>query len=104
MIDSSSTEKKSTLFVASVASFITPFMGSAINIALPTIGTEFSANAIALSWVATAYLLTVAIFLIPFGRIADIYGRKKIFLYGIILFTVASLLNGLAPDINTRKF
>lgn len=104
MIDSSSTEKNSTLFVASVASFITPFMGSAINIALPTIGTEFSANAITLSWVATAYLLTVAIFLIPFGRIADIHGRKKIFLYGIMLFTVASLLSGLAPSIDMLIF
>ncbi|MCD6090528.1 MAG: MFS transporter [Bacteroidales bacterium] len=100
----SSTEKNSTLFVASVASFITPFMGSAINIALPTIGTEFSADAIALSWVATAYLLTVAIFLIPFGRIADIYGRKKIFLYGLIIFTITSLLNGLAPNINILIF
>lgn len=104
MIESSSTEKNSTLLVASVASFITPFMGSAINIALPTIGVEFSADAITLSWVATAYLLTVAIFLIPFGRIADIYGRKKIFLYGIVLFTFASLLSALSPNINILIF
>lgn len=104
MIQTSSIEKKSTLFVASVASFITPFMGSAINIALPTIGSDFSTDAITLSWVATAYLLTVAIFLIPFGRLADIHGRKKIFLYGIVLFTLASLLCGLAPNINTLLF
>lgn len=100
MIPSTSTEKNSTLLVASVASFITPFMGSAINIALPTIGAEFDADAITLSWVATAYLLTVAIFLIPFGRLADIHGRKKIFLFGILLFTLSSLLSGLAPSIN----
>jgi EmrB/QacA subfamily drug resistance transporter len=104
MILFSTTEKNSTLFVASVASFITPFMGSAINIALPTIGSEFSATAIAISWVATAYLLTVAIFLIPFGRLADIYGRKRIFLSGIILFAFASLLCGLAPNINLLIF
>jgi len=104
MSQTSSVEKKSTLLVASIASFITPFMGSAINIALPTIGTGFSADAITLSWVATAYLLTVAIFLIPFGRIADIYGRKKIFLYGIILFTLASFFSGLAPSINILIF
>jgi EmrB/QacA subfamily drug resistance transporter len=79
-------------------------MGSAINIALPTIGSEFSATAIAISWVATAYLLTVAIFLIPFGRLADIYGRKRIFLSGIILFAFASLLCGLAPNINLLIF
>ncbi len=99
MISSSSTEKNSTLLVASVASFITPFMGSATNIALPTIGAEFSADAITLSWVATAYLLAVAIFLMPFGRLADIYGRKRIFLYGIALFTLASLLSGIAHSI-----
>ncbi|MFH1001144.1 MAG: MFS transporter [Bacteroidota bacterium] len=104
MILFSTTEKNSTLFVASVASFITPFMGSAINIALPTIGSEFSATAMAISWVATAYLLTVAIFLIPFGRLADIYGRKRIFLSGIILFAFASLLCGLAPNINLLIF
>lgn len=104
MILFSANEKNSTLFVASVASFITPFMGSAINIALPTIGLEFSATAIAISWVATAYLLTVAIFLIPFGRLADIYGRKRIFLSGIILFSFASLLCGLAPNIDLLIF
>lgn len=104
MIASSSTEKNSTLLVAAVASFITPFMGSAINIALPSIGAEFASSAITLSWVATAYLLTVAIFLIPFGRIADIYGRKKIFLYGIIVFSLASLFSGLAPNIGILIF
>ncbi|MBN2237913.1 MAG: MFS transporter [Bacteroidales bacterium] len=104
MLNSSQTEKYSTLLVASVASFLTPFMGSATNIALPTIGAEFSSDAITLSWVATAYLLAVAIFLIPFGRVADIFGRKKIFLYGIILFTIASLLSGLTNNILTLIF
>jgi len=99
MNQTSSAEKNSTLFVASVASFITPFMGSAVNIALPSIGNDFMTDALSLSWVATAYLLTVAIFLIPFGRIADIYGRKKIFLYGNIVFALASLLSGLSPNI-----
>ena len=71
--------QRATLIVASVASFITPFIGSSINIALPAIGKAFSANAIMLSWVATSFLLSSAIFLVPFGRIADIHGRKKIF-------------------------
>lgn len=92
-------EKNAALFVASIASFLTPFMGSAINIALPTIGADFSADAITLSWVATSYLLAAAIFLIPFGRLADIHGRKKIFLYGIILFSIASLACGFVPNI-----
>ncbi|MDD1717034.1 MAG: MFS transporter, partial [Methanoregulaceae archaeon] len=85
------TEKRIVLLIAILAGFITPFDGSSVNIALPTIGAEFHMDAIALSWVATAYLLSSALFLVPFGKIADINGRKKIFLYGIAVFTVASL-------------
>lgn len=55
-------------------------------------------TAIALSWVATAYLLSSAVFLVPFGKIADIYGRKKIFLYGIVIFSFASLLMTMVPS------
>ncbi|MGD0535504.1 MAG: MFS transporter [Methanoregula sp.] len=86
------TEKRIVLLIAILAGFLTPFDGSAVNIALPTIGTAFHMDAIALSWVATAYLLASALFLVPFGKIADIYGRKKIFLWGICLFGAASLV------------
>jgi len=55
-------------------------------------------DAIALSWVATAYLFTAAIFLVPFGKIADICGRKKIYLYGIALFSLASLAMTVVPS------
>jgi EmrB/QacA subfamily drug resistance transporter len=48
-------------------------------------------DAILLSWVTTAYLLASAVFLVPFGRIADIFGRKRIFTYGILIFTLASV-------------
>jgi EmrB/QacA subfamily drug resistance transporter len=85
------TGKYVVLFIAILAGFITPFDGSAVNIALPDIGAEFHMHAIALSWVATAYLLSSALFLVPFGKIADIYGRKKIFLYGIAIFSISSL-------------
>ena len=84
--------KRFVLLIASLAGFITPFDGSAVNIALPVIGAEFHMDAIALSWVSTAYLLASAIFLVPFGKIADIYGRKKIFLIGIIIFASASFI------------
>jgi EmrB/QacA subfamily drug resistance transporter len=73
-------------------------MASAVNIALPTIGKELSMDAVQLSWVATAYLLIAGMFLLPFGRIADIHGRKRMFTIGIIIFTVASLLNSLATS------
>ncbi|MBP2045436.1 MFS transporter [Methanobacterium aggregans] len=86
------------LIIATLANFLTPFMSSAINIALPAIGAEFGSSAILLSWVPTSFLLAAAMFSVPFGRIADIYGMKKIFSYGIIIFTVASLLSALAPS------
>jgi EmrB/QacA subfamily drug resistance transporter len=86
------------LLVATLANFLTPFMGSSVNIALPAIGSEFAADAILLSWIPTSYLLAAAMFAVPFGRISDIYGMKKIFSYGIVLFTVASLLSAVAPS------
>ena len=93
-----STEKRIVLIIAVLAGFITPFDGSAVNIALPAMGKEFHMDAIALSWVATAYLLAAAVFLVPFGKIADIYGRKKIFLYGIVIFSLASLIMTMVPS------
>jgi EmrB/QacA subfamily drug resistance transporter len=66
-------------------------MISSVNIALPSIGKEFLIDAIFLSWVTTAYLLATAVFLVPIGRLADIYGRKRIFTYGIVMFTLASV-------------
>ncbi|MDD1693795.1 MAG: MFS transporter, partial [Methanoregula sp.] len=93
----SSSAKYIVLLIAVLAGFITPFDGSAVNIALPSIGAEFHMDAIAMSWIATAYLLAAAVFLVPIGKIADIYGRKRIFLYGILLFTLASFLITMVP-------
>jgi EmrB/QacA subfamily drug resistance transporter len=92
--------KKMVLLVATLGAFMTPFMGSSVNIALPAIGKEFSMGALRLSWVATAYLLVSAVFLVPFGKLADIYGRKKIFLFGVIIFTLSSLVSILSNSSN----
>lgn len=90
--EKSSSVKKMVLLVATLGAFMTPFMGSSVTIALPAMGSEFSMGAVRLSWVATAYLLTSAVFLVPFGKLADIYGRKKIFLFGVIIFALSSLV------------
>jgi len=73
-------------------------MGSSIAIGLPSIGDELAMDAILLGWVATAYLLAAAMFLVPIGRIADIYGRKRIFTYGMITYTAASLLSAISTS------
>ena len=86
------------LLVASLGSFLTPFMGSSINIAIPEIGAEFLSDAVLLSWVPTAYLLASAIMIVPMGRLADIRGRTKIFLAGIVIYTLGSLLSTMVPS------
>jgi len=88
--------KLTALIIASMSSFLTPFMISSVNIALPAVGREFEADAVLLSWVATSYLLAAAVALVPFGKLADIYGRKKIFLWGQVLITITSLLAAIA--------
>jgi EmrB/QacA subfamily drug resistance transporter len=90
--------KHVTIWAASLSSFLGAFMGSSVNVALPSIGSEFGMAAISLSWVATAYLMAAAIFLVPFGKLADMYGRKKIFLGGMILYTISSGLIGFASS------
>ena len=90
--------RNTALFIAILAGFVTPFDLSAVNIALPTLAEEFSMDAIQMGWVSTAYLLASAVFLVPFGRIADIYGRKKVFAAGLSIFTLASFLMIFAPS------
>jgi len=86
----------STLIIINLPSFLTPFMASSVNIALPTIGKEFNMDAVLLGWVATIYILSAAMFLVPFGRLGDIYGRKRIFTYGIMVYTISSFLLGIS--------
>jgi len=91
--------RRAALLVTLLASFLTPFMASSVNIALPSISREFGADAVRLAWVATAYLLAAAALLLPFGRLADIHGRRRIFFWGTLAYTAASLACGLAPSL-----
>lgn len=93
-----SSAKNSTLIVAGISYFLIAFMGSSLNVALPSIGKEFSMDAILLSWVATSFFLASAVFIVPFGRVGDIYGRKRTFVWGIIIYTFASLFAALSTS------
>ncbi len=86
------TLKRSVLIVTAFAAFLTPFLGSAVNLALPAIDKDFNTTAIELGWIPGSFILSSAMFLLPFGRLADIVGRKKIFTYGIFLFTISTFL------------
>jgi EmrB/QacA subfamily drug resistance transporter len=94
------TRKGSILLATTLASFLTAFMGSALNVALPTLGQQFSMDAVTLGWVATAYTLAIAIFLVPFGRAADIGGRRRVFTIGLISYVLITGLAALAPSGN----
>jgi MFS family permease len=79
------------LGATSIAAFMVAFMGSALNIALPTVSAELGLTAVMLGWVPTSYTLAAAMLLLPFGRLADIRGRKRIFLVGLLLSAVSYL-------------
>lgn len=89
-------EKRILLLVASLASFLVPYTVSSLNVALPAIGEAFSLDAVTLGWVTSAYLITAAICIVPFGKLADRYGRKRFFILGNILFAAGSLLAALS--------
>lgn len=93
--------KHYVLIIAALSSFLTPFMGSSVNVALPAIAAQFKVDAIVQNWIPASYLLAAAIFAVPFGRISEIYGMKKIFTYGMLIFTVFSVLSAMAPDANS---
>ncbi len=81
-----------------VSAFLTPFMASSMNVAMPLIGKEFGLSAVTLGWVLTAYTLTAAMFLVPFGRLADLVGRKRIFALGLSLDIAGAAIGALAPS------
>lgn len=92
----STARQRAALVIATLAAFITPFMGSAVNIALPAIGSEFAIDAVLLNWVSTAFILASAMFLVPMGRLADMRGRKRVFMAGMAIYTLASFLSPFA--------
>lgn len=70
-----------------------------VNIAIPAIITDLRTTVAHVSWVLNAYSLVLAVFFLPMGRLSDRYGQKRVFMAGLAVFTVFSLLCGLAPSI-----
>ena len=91
------TTRRTILLVASLASFLSAFMGSSVTVALPTIADEFHTSAIAMGWITTAYLLAAAVGLVPFGRLADLYGRRRVFTVGFCVYVFAAVACAFAP-------
>ncbi|UTB33789.1 MAG: MFS transporter [Methanobacterium sp. ERen5] len=85
--------KRSYILISlALAPFLSNFVITALNIALPSIALDLNIKAVPLGWIPTSYLITLTIFLIPSAKLGDIYGRKKLFKWGLILFTFGSII------------
>ncbi|HCE56746.1 MAG TPA: MFS transporter [Prolixibacteraceae bacterium] len=88
----------SILAIVAASSFFGTFLISSVNIALPAIEKDFGLDAVTLSWVVTAFLLSTAMFLLPVGRWGDLTGIRRLYKTGMVIFTVSSLLSGFATS------
>jgi MFS family permease len=88
-----------TLVIMGIVQFVVPFMLSAVGIALPAIGREYHASALLLSACITSFVLSLAIFMLPVSRFADIYGRKRIFSIGVGVITMTTIALALSPNV-----
>ncbi|MDI9632247.1 MAG: MFS transporter [Acidobacteriota bacterium] len=94
-------QRQAVLVVVSLSAFLTPFLSSALNLAIPAIGEEFAAPAAALHGVVVAFIIAAAALLLPFGRLADLAGRRRIFLTGAALQALFLLAAAAAPNISS---
>ena len=91
-----SKDKQYILIVAVLTAFAGSVTINAVIVALPAIGIELSMNAVQLGWIAQSFALAAAIFVLPFGRLADIWGRKRIFTLGLAFAVISTLLAALS--------
>ncbi len=87
-----------TLVSVSFALFMIMLDNTVVNVALPTIQQDLGIDVAELEWVVTGYALSFAVLMLSGGKLADMYGRRRIFMIGLAVFTVASLLCGLAGN------
>lgn len=78
------------MLTVSIGIFMATLDGSIVNIALPTLTRLFDTDIPTVSWVILSYLLTITIFLLTLGRLSDMYGRKKVFAGGLLVFSLGS--------------
>jgi EmrB/QacA subfamily drug resistance transporter len=90
--------QNAALIVSMISALFNSMGNSAVSVALPAIGSEFSMSAVLLGWVVMSMMLSSSIFIVPFGRLADIYGRKKMMIIGTSVYTIFSVLAALSVN------
>ena len=91
------TDREKILLPMMMSAFVTPFTGSALTLSLPDIGLAYGVSANELGWVLEILLLASIVFLLPMGKMADRFGKRRIFLLGTTLFTLSSALCAVMP-------
>lgn len=94
----SKTQRALVVVMSAMGGFLVTFMASSINIALPLIQAEFDISAVLLSWVSMSYILVSGAALLPMGRLADFYGRMRLFTLSMVIFAVMSFASAFAPS------
>ena len=97
--DTPDPKHSAVVLMVTLNAFSTPLMLSATNVALPAIAEKFSLSAVMLSWVPMAYLMASAMFILIFGRVADLFGRKRVFLIGTLAVIASSLFTALSSNV-----
>ncbi len=92
-------DERVILAILTVGTFIAPLDSSIVNIALPAMAADFGARLTTVGWVATAYVLTTASFVLAMGRLADIYGLRRVYVSGFVVFAAGSAACALAPSL-----
>lgn len=95
--------KKTKIFAfisLAIACFLTVLDSTIVNVSLPSMADYFNTDITGISWVSTAYLIPFSALLINFSKIADIFGRKKLFLIGLLVFGASSILCGLSTSLS----
>jgi len=97
-MNSEKSMKRTAILIAVITGVVLTFLGSAMNIMLPAMGEEFGLDTVQMGWIITSFLLTSTAFLLPFGRLSDIIGRKKMFVIGITTYSIIIFAIAFVPD------
>ena len=98
-INKGSSRKWMCFLCVAIGTFVAYLDSSIVNITLPSLARYFQADLTIIEWIVTSYLLMITGLVIIFGRVADIYGRKRLYIFGFVVFTIGSALCGAAPNV-----
>lgn len=98
------TQSQVALIAVCVGYIIAPLGMASVNVAIPTIAIDLKADAIKVGWLPTVYILSTVAFMLPISKLADMYGRKKVYVYGLVLNALIAMLSGLTSSIDWLMF